>query len=793
MRKIVHLVITLFIVNSITISTQAQNPKREFRGVWVASVTNLDWPTSPYLSTEAQKTQLIELFDDLKETGFNVIIFQVRPECDALYNSPFEPWSYWLTGNQGAAPNPYYDPLEFAVEEAHKRGMELHAWFNPYRAVYNVGSYQISSNHVTEKHPEWVLTFGNLKILNPGLPDVRDYNTEIIMDVVRRYDIDGIHFDDYFYPYPPNQITNQDASTYSEFSRGFTNLGDWRRDNVNIFINQVYGSIQLEKPWVKFGISPFGIWKPNYPTGISGLDAYKELYADPMAWLQHQSIDYMTPQLYWPHGGGQDYGKLMPWWADSIYAHDRHFYPGQAAYRIPNWADSEAQRQIRANRKNPKTLGSVFFRARVGILDNPKGFADSLKNDFYKNPALIPVMDWKDQVSPNPVTNLKYGKLADIRGDGLLWDVPASAADGDSASMYAVYKFDFPSVQQSDLENSSNLNNIVGTNYSALKAGEDLTTGQSYFAVTALDRNYNESSMSQVVQVQVQTPAVPVIFSPVNFALNQKDTIVFTWEDTPHSNFNRLQIASDENFSNLLVNQNSIVDTFKSVTGFKGLSTYYWRVTASNLAGESDYSEVRSFTTGFPIAPILISPIDKKLDVELTPQLVWNTTEFADQYRVQVAEGLSIEPEIIIIDTIISDTTFITHELNVNKIYTWSVGAINEFGFSGLADVFKFKTQTTTDIETTDNSIPINYALEQNYPNPFNPSTTITFALPESGFTVLRVFNILGQQVKELVNKNLNPGNYSVEFNAGNLPSGMYVYVLQSGSQLFSKKMMLIK
>lgn len=791
MNKIVYLVVALFIVQSITISAQDVNPKREFRAAWVATVINLDWPTSPFITTENQKQQLIDILDGLKETGINAIIFQIRTECDALYNSPYEPWSYWLTGNQGSAPNPYYDPLEFAVEEAHKRGLEIHAWFNPYRAVREVGNYSISSQHVTVENPDWVLTFGNLKILNPGLQAVRDYNVQIIMDVVNRYDIDGVHFDDYFYPY--SGISNQDNSTFQTEPRGFTNIGDWRRDNVNIFVKAVHDSINAVKPWVKFGISPFGIWKNGVPSGITGLDAYSTLYADAIAWLQQQSVDYLTPQLYWPHGGGQDYGKLMPWWADSVAAHDRHFYPGQAAYRIPNWSsESEMPRQIRANRNNPKTLGSVFFRALVGVLDNPKGFADSLKNDLYKNPALLPVMDWKDQVSPNTPSNLRYAKLSGVRGDGLIWNTPTEAADGDTAFMYAVYKFDSPSVQESDLEISTNLNNVVGTTYSALKTNEDVTA-QSYFAITTLDRNYNESSMSEVIPVQVQTPEKPLTYSPVDLAVNQKDTIEFIWEDTPHSNFNRLQIATDENFTNLLVDQNSIVDTIKSITGFTGLSTYFWRITASNLAGESDFSEVRSFTTGFPLPPSLLLPEDKLTEVTLTPEIVWNTTQTAVQYRLQVAEGLSIEPEILVVDTVISDTTFTTHELKENKIYTWSVGALNEYGFSRLAAVFKFRTTGTTNVVETDESVPDKYSLNQNYPNPFNPTTIISFAVPERGNTVLRVYNILGQQVKELLNRDLQPGRYSVEFNAENLPSGMYIYVMQSGSQLLSKKMMLIK
>ena len=235
---IILIIIVLFTFNY----SQSNNPKREFRGAWIATVLNLDWPSSPYLTTEQQKKQLLDILDGLQEAGINAVVFQIRSECDAMYQSSIEPWSYWLTGQQGKAPNPFYDPLKFAVEEAHKRGMELHAWMNPYRAVRSAGNYTNSTNHVSQQHPEWILQFGNLKILDPGLPQVRNYVTSIIIDLVSRYDVDGIHFDDYFYQ---QGITTEDANTFQNYSRGFTNLGDWRRDNVNLLVKQIYDSIQV--------------------------------------------------------------------------------------------------------------------------------------------------------------------------------------------------------------------------------------------------------------------------------------------------------------------------------------------------------------------------------------------------------------------------------------------------------------------------------------------------------------------------------------------------------------------
>ena len=313
-----------------------------------------------------------------------------------------------------------------------------------------------------------------------------------------------------------------------------------------------------------------------------------------------------------------------------------------------------------------------------------------------------------------------------------------------------------------------------------------------YFGVTALDKNNNESDISAIIPVQITIPSKPIVISPAELAVNQRDTIKFVWENTAHSNYNRLQIASDPNFNDLIVNQNNIVDTFKTVTGFKGLTTYYWRITASNLAGESVYSNERSFTTGFPVPPQLLLPADTSRGVSLTPTLVWQKSNSATKYKLIVAEGLSIIPSKTIVDTDVTDTLFILSTLKGNTIYTWSVGAMNTYGFSGFAIVFKFQTAAPSDVAQNE-SIPTSYVLNQNFPNPFNPTTRISFSIPENGFTVIKIYNLLGQQVGELMNKELVAGVYSTEFNSGNYPSGIYIYILQSGSHILSKKMMLIK
>ena len=292
LRGIKVAILLLLFGFSAGMAQESDIPKYEFRGAWVATVLGLDWP--PFSHSSIQQEQLIVMLDSLKGAGINAVLFQVRSEADAMYESDIEPWSYWLTEHQGSAPNPYFDPLQLAIEEAHKRGMELHAWFNPYRVNRGSG-YANADNHVSKTHPDWLLEFGAIQTLDPGLPEVRDHIVRVISDVATTYDIDGVHFDDYFYPYPPGNIQHEDAFTFAVHDRGFTDVGDWRRDNVNLLVQAISDTLREIRPSVKFGISPFGIWKDGVPSGIVGLDAYNVIYADAVAWLNAESIDYLTP------------------------------------------------------------------------------------------------------------------------------------------------------------------------------------------------------------------------------------------------------------------------------------------------------------------------------------------------------------------------------------------------------------------------------------------------------------------------------------------------------------------
>jgi len=625
MRKLL-LFILLFVFTSIF--AQPLPPKREFRGVWIATVLNLDWPSSRGLSAGAQRQELIRIFDELQSAGVNAVLFQIRSECDAMYASTLEPWSYWLTGQQGVPPSPFYDPLEFAIAEAHQRGIELHAWFNPYRSVREVGNYSIHPNHVSVKHPDWILTFTrvNFKLLDPGLPQVRQHVTNIVIDVVRRYDVDGVHFDDYFYPYPDNAkgfpgITTEDNATFAQHHRGFTNRFDWRRDNVNLLVKMVHDSIQVFKPYVKFGISPFGVRK-NSDAGTSGLDAYSTIYCDAVAWLNARTVDYLTPQIYWAFARtAVPYGTLVPWWASVM--NGLHLYVGHGAHNMENstqfpfpvksWPASELVNQIQFNRKQKNVEGSVFFRAQY-ITSNLKGFADSLKNNLYRYPGLSPIMAWKDSVPPNIPQNLRYDRIAGTGTAELRWETPSPAGDGNTASRYVVYRFNKATVTPADRDDPSKIVAIVGSRSIRPKTPP---ANNAYYAVTALDRISNESGLSSVLSVS--PPAIPLLALPFNGAPDQSESVTLRWHYPPLAASYQLQISSDSTFAApLVVNETGVVDTFKVIAGLEGQKTYYWRVKAANAGGVSNWSAIWRFKT------IDLTGVDEKPSVPATFALYQN-------------------------------------------------------------------------------------------------------------------------------------------------------------------------
>lgn len=385
---------------------------REFRAVWIATVDNIDWPSKRTLDVPNQQAELVRQLDLAKSLNLNAVIFQVRPSADALYPSRLEPWSEYLTGKQGKGPDPEWDPLAFAVQQAHARGLELHAWFNPYRALHPSQKGGVAANHVSRTHPSDVVSYGKFLWMDPGSRFVQRRSRDVILDVVRRYDIDGVHIDDYFYPYPEKGSNGKtldfpDDRTWGAYRKSGSDLSrdDWRRKNVDDFIEALYDGIKREKRWVKFGISPFGIYRPGIPEGIqAGIDQYAELYADAKRWLNEGWCDYYTPQLYWATTSrGQSYGKLLDWWMGQN-TKQRHLWPGNFTSRLDptstGWSAKEIVDQITLTRRQGAS-GNVHFSMKA-FTKNWGRVVETLRTGPYNAPALVPASDWLDPVAPNP-------------------------------------------------------------------------------------------------------------------------------------------------------------------------------------------------------------------------------------------------------------------------------------------------------------------------------------------------------------------------------------------------------
>ena len=469
-----------------------QPKKREFRGAWIQCVNG----QFQGIGTQEMQRTLRYQLDELQKDGVNAIIFQVRAECDALYPSRYEPWSKFLTGRQGTPPSPYWDPLQWMIDECHRRGMELHAWINPYRAKTKTTS-QLAANHIAVTHPDRIFSYDGLYILNPALPENRDYICRVVDDIVSRYDVDGIHIDDYFYPYPAAGQTIPDQRDFQHDSRGFTDIRDWRRDNVDLFVKQLGETVHQRKPWVKFGVSPFGIYRnqksdPRNGSRTSGLQNYDDLYADVLKWVNNGWVDYCVPQLYWEIGNrAADYQELIGWWNRK--AANRPLYIGEDVLRTVKYADPQnpASHQLpakhRLHRQAANVQGTVLWYAKA-VVDNPGNYGTLLRTDYWRYPALQPLMPFIDGDAPSKPKKVKAKHERD--GCYLTWKAPKGKGWQDEAHRYVVYRF-LPS-EPLDTDDPSK---IVGMPYDN-RLRLDYKDGRTkyIYVVTALDRMSNEST-----------------------------------------------------------------------------------------------------------------------------------------------------------------------------------------------------------------------------------------------------------------------------------------------------------
>ncbi|HNQ38347.1 MAG TPA: family 10 glycosylhydrolase [Prolixibacteraceae bacterium] len=674
------LALLFFLLLGVAPEAVAQDPpKRELRAAWLTTVWGLDWPGVKIpaggnpSTVELQKQQLVRILDSMKITGMNALFFQVRPECDAFYPSSYEPWSAHLSAARGVDPG--WDPLAFAVAESHKRGMELHAWLNPYRFESVAGKYAGQPGDYRQSHPEWVLTYtGGGSILDPGNPGVRTLIAGIVREIVTNYDVDGIVFDDYFYAYEGTSST-LDQYAQERWRPAGMDLGDWRRDNVNRMVAGVFQAIKEVKPWVTFGVSPFGIWTTDsqvaasrgleLPRGITGMDAYKSIYCDPVAWLAEGTVDYISPQIYWPTTStNQDFDILSPWWSGVVNRFGRHLYvshslsgldpsdyPPPAALKaaflngnttgrgglsmmeyyslvsreaeVAGYDPSEFGLQVARNRLSDLNgaPGSVFFRSTMFFT---KGIMNYFRTHEYRWAALPPVKSW------NSLTPLPLPQGIRLEGNRLVWD-PA----GENLR-YAVYAV--PTEVAGQAGNFSTGRYLVGISYTPFIDLADypkLLSGHQY-AVSALDRNGNASPVGLTGASQGENQPVELI-SPAEGARVYTNA-TFSWSSIPDAELYILEVAADPQFSEVRYRREiSAVGFPLSLMGLREDTLYYWRV-YTRMAGTPDaVTPGRFFRLVSLPRPVVLYPQNEATGVEVRPVVAWKPMEEGYTFRIQIS------------------------------------------------------------------------------------------------------------------------------------------------------------
>lgn len=491
MKRIYTLLLT-FLLLWPCVTAQNLLPKREFRGAWIQIING----QFEGMSRDQMQANLTHQLNVLQQCGINAIMFQVRGEADAMYASPYEPWSRFLTGRQGTAPNPYWDPLAWMITECHKRGMELHAWINPFRAKTK-GTKELALNHPYVKHPERFFEYDGLYLFDPGLNENRRYICQIAADIVRRYDVDGIHMDDYFYPYPVAGMTLPDQATYITHKNGIDNVDDWRRYNVNLFMEMMHDSIRAVKPWVKFGVSPFGIYHNVQPgsnipgSNTRGLQNYDNLYADVLYWINKGWVDYNIPQIYWEIGHkAADYEELIKWW--SRFAGGRPLFIGQDVERTVRAADlkNPQRNQMSAKFGLQRGLrgiqGSCLWYS-AAVVRNEGNYATALQKNYHRTPALQPLFPFIDDEAPGKPRKLKTMWMPN--GYYLFWTAPKGTQEMDVARNYVVYRFE--QGERIDLFNPEHI--VAITPQTFYRLPYENGRKKAVYVVTALDRLQNES------------------------------------------------------------------------------------------------------------------------------------------------------------------------------------------------------------------------------------------------------------------------------------------------------------
>lgn len=687
MNKLKFLIVLIIVLNSIQF-VSGQSPKHELRATWLTTVWRLDWPSvavpkatgtndaSRQAAILQQKNDLISILNSLKSANMNAVFFQVRSMCDAMYQSSYEPWSSFISSERGADPG--YDPLAFAIEESHKRGIELHAWLNPYRYSTSSTTHGELPADYYNTHPDWLLAYDSYtKILNPGMPEVVLQIKKIIGEIIKKYDVDGIVFDDYFYAYGGTSTT-LDAAAQALYKPAGKDLGDWRRENVNRMIAAVYDTIQTIKPYVTFGVSPFGTWTTDatvaknrnivLPSGVGATgNMYAEIYCDPIAWLEQGKVDYISPQLYWTTYSAYPYGKLAPWWSNIANRFGKHFYSSHSLsamtasavsglknnVQIQNeeipltslstlehssfdrlqstsimkapassmFAPSEIGLQIDFNRSSDvnDAPGSVFYATANTV--NTSGFITYLKQNKFTQPALCPARGWKPAPGQTMVDNIS------VTGQTLSWTYS-------NANMrFAVYAV--PIANSSEVSLFASSKYLLGISYSTqFDLPISVSVASHKIAVSVLDRYGNEYA-PHVLGENITPATTTQLIYPEN---NTEALLpcVFKWEPTAGTDSYIWQLATDNQFTDLVCSRETLNPQFFSglQTNLKDATKYYWRVKALKPNSPADWSEPHNFIGNkFSI----INPTNGTGSIPLTPTITWDSVSSTAKYTLEIS------------------------------------------------------------------------------------------------------------------------------------------------------------
>ena len=699
------LLILLCIVHcALCIDINAQDytaPKREFRGAWLSTVWAIDWPgqrDNTAAAERSQKAQMIEILDRYKAANMNVCFFQVRGFSDAFYNSEYEPWSKYLCGERGKAPN--YDPLQFVIDECHKRGIECHAWINPYRYSTSQDTYGTLPTDYSNTHPDWLLDCGGTVVLNPGMPEVRQRITDVVIDIITKYNVDGIVFDDYFYP-NGGMSDDKDQDLYDKNNPDNLERGDWRRLQVNLMVKSVHDAIKARKPWVRFGISPAGVACTNksvadkygiVPCPVSSDWQYNGIYSDPVAWISQNTIDYISPQVYWTIGAPADYSKIVPWWGVVVHKFGRHNYtscslsdlkrePSSAPQRVSESEDAYAEEynedrvfariperqdvmmrafypqetvnEIVINRESAKegAPGMVFFSTNKL---STVGFIDKLTNTVYSHYALPPAVTWYKAEDQAMVTNLS------LSGQTLTWS-------DDEPLRYGIYAI--PQAERNDPLAITTSKYLLGMTYDlSYELPEGISSATHAIAVTVIDGYANEFA-PRFLNEELKSDVTPQLLAPLNEANIILPTWL-TWQPINDAMSYTIELSYDNDFDSLLamVQSDSAAFLTQQIAKIDGTRKTYWRVKANVANAKSNWSETRWFTGKlFSV----LSPIDGEGDVSVTPTITWDDAGADATYTCEVANvNTFVAPEIVFSKTTKETSASIPADiLNYSKNY----------------------------------------------------------------------------------------------------------------------------